>query len=428
MQSAAMPTDAPSTNTAATPPETAINWRITALATLFVALGPITMSMYAPAMPALAAALDTTPAMVQLTLTVYLGAFAVAQLIYGPLSDRFGRKPVLIAGMVVFVAGSVEAVFADTIETLLLARFVQAMGACAGPAIARAIVRDLYSGPRAAKVLALVGMALTVAPAVGPAIGGHLQGWFGWRSIFIALAVFGLAVLAFGLRMVETNNQRDPAALDPRRMAVNYATLLRDPTYLGYVAVVACTLGGLLSYVAASPFVLISIVGLSPEVFGWTSLITTAGYFVGSIAANRLATRLGIRRMAMIGMTVVLAAGAVLLTNVALGWVSVISVIGPMMVWTCGLGLAYPSAMAGAMQPFPRMAGAASAMMGFLQMGAGALGSLAVARLNDGTALSAGLVPAALALIGFIIFHVGLRRRSGGKAATLTAAATQGDD
>jgi DHA1 family bicyclomycin/chloramphenicol resistance-like MFS transporter len=421
-----MPSDLPpQTSAPPDPAQTAINWRITALATLFVALGPITMSMYAPAMPALATALDTTPAMVQLTLTVYLGAFAVAQLIYGPLSDRFGRKPVLIAGMVIFVGGSIEAALANSIETLLLARFVQAVGACAGPAIARAIVRDLYSGPRAAKVLALVGMALTLAPAVGPAIGGHLQGWFGWRSIFIALGVFGVGVLVAGLAMAETNHRRDPTALDPRRMVANYATLLRDPTYLGYVAVVACTLGGLLAYVAASPFVLMTIVGLSPEVFGWTSMLTTVGYFVGSIAANRLAGRLGLRRLALAGMTVVLVAGLILLGNVLAGWVSVIAIVAPMMLWTCGLGLAYPSAMAGALQPFPHMAGAASAMMGFLQMGAGALGSLAVARLNDGTALSAGLVPAALAAIGFVAFIAGVGRRAETSAAPVGAA---GDD
>ncbi|NBB81814.1 MAG: Bcr/CflA family efflux MFS transporter [Alphaproteobacteria bacterium] len=421
-----MPSDLPpQTSAPPDPAQTAINWRITALATLFVALGPITMSMYAPAMPALATALDTTPAMVQLTLTVYLGAFAVAQLIYGPLSDRFGRKPVLIAGMVIFVGGSIEAALANSIETLLLARFVQAVGACAGPAIARAIVRDLYSGPRAAKVLALVGMALTLAPAVGPAIGGHLQGWFGWRSIFIALGVFGVGVLVAGLAMAETNHRRDPTALDPRRMVANYATLLRDPTYLGYVAVVACTLGGLLAYVAASPFVLMTIVGLSPEVFGWTSMLTTVGYFVGSIAANRLAGRLGLRRLALAGMTVVLVAGLILLGNVLAGWVSVIAIVAPMMLWTCGLGLAYPSAMAGALQPFPHMAGAASAMMGFLQMGAGALGSLAVARLNDGTALSAGLVPAALAAIGFVAFIAGVGRRAETSAAPAGAA---GDD
>lgn len=387
-----------------------INWRIPALATLFVALGPITMSMYAPAMPALAAALGTTPAKVQLTLTVYLAAFAVAQLVYGPLSDRFGRRPVVLAGMVVFVAGSVEAAFATSIEALLLARFVQAVGACAGPAVARAIVRDVYSGPAAARVLAVVGMALTVAPAVGPAVGGYFQAWFGWRSIFLTLGLFGVVVFAAGVLMTETHRRRDATALDPRRMLANYRTLLTRPVYLGYVAIVACTLAGLLSYVAGSPFVLISIVGLSPEAFGWTSIATTGGYFVGSIAASRLVGRLGLRRMVTAGMLVVLTGGGLLLLTVSLGKVGVVTVVGPMILWTCGLGAVYPSAMAGALQPFPHIAGSASALMGFLQMGTGALGSLAVARLNDGTAMAIGVVPAALAAGGFAIYWAAVGR------------------
>lgn len=409
------------------PTDTPINWRITALATLFVALGPITLSMYAPAMPALAVALDTTPAMVQLTLTVYLAAFAVAQLVYGPLSDRFGRRPVVLGGMVVFVAGSVEAAFATSIETLLLARFVQAVGACAGPAVARAIVRDLYSGPAAARVLALVGMALTLAPAVGPAIGGYLQTWFGWRAIFLALGLFGVAVLTAAFFMAETNRRRDPAALDPRRMVANYRRLAVSPAYLGYVAIVACTLGGLLSYVAGSPFVLISIVGLSPEAFGWTSIATTSGYFVGSIAASRLVGRVGIRSLVTAGMLVVLAGGGLLSLNVAMGWIGVATVVGPMILWTCGLGAVYPSAMAGALQPFPQIAGAASALMGFVQMGSAALGSLAVARLNDGTALAIGVVPVAMGLLGFAVYWLTVGRPGALPAVTAAAARAEAE-
>jgi len=257
--------------------------RVTAMVALFVALGPLTMSMYAPAMPALARALETTPSLVQLTLTVYLAGFALAQLVYGPLSDRFGRRPVLIAGMAVFVAGSALAASAQTIGLLLAARLVQALGACAGPAIGRALVRDLYTGPQAAKVLALIGMALTLAPAVGPVLGGHLQGWFGWRSIFVVLGAFGLSVMAVVLfALAETNSHRDPRALDPGRMARNYATLLTSGVYMGYVAIVACTLGGLLSYVAGSPFVMIDLLGLSPQAYGWLTLFTTSAYFVGA--------------------------------------------------------------------------------------------------------------------------------------------------
>ncbi|MEQ8964660.1 MAG: multidrug effflux MFS transporter [Azospirillaceae bacterium] len=392
--------------------------RVTAMAAMFVALGPLTMSMYAPAMPALARSLDTTPGLVQLTLTVYLAAFAIAQLVYGPLSDRFGRRPVLIAGMVIFVAGSALAASARSIELLLAARLVQAVGACAGPAIARALVRDLYAGPKAAKVMALIGMALTLAPAVGPVLGGHLQGWFGWRSIFVVLGAFGLAVMAVALfALTETNRHKDPEALDPRRMARNYATLATTGLYMGYVAIVACTLGGLLSYVAGSPFVMIDILGLSPEVYGWLTLFTTSAYFVGATTANRLVARLGIERMALIGASCVLAGGLILLAFAAAGVVAVITLTGPMMIWTAGMGIVFPTAMAGALGPFPRMAGAASALMGFFQMGAGAAGSIGVAVLEEGpwggTALPVALMPAILGLVGFTTFLALVWRRRG---------------
>ena len=373
------------------------------LATAFVALGPITMTIYAPAMPALARALDTSATMVQLTLTIYLFAFAAAQLVYGPLSDRFGRRPILIAGMILYIAASLACARAPDIETLMAARFVQAMGACAGPAIARALVRDQFTGPPAARVLAIVGMAITLAPAVGPVLGGHLQGWFGWRSIFLFLTGVGACVLAVAcLWLPETNRTPDRQALVPRRMIGNYRMLLGNRVFLGYVVTVACTLGGLLTYSAVAPFVFIDLIGVSPQLYGWLTLLIVASYFVGSLLTSRLVARTGVRRLVMIGMSFVALGGGLLFTVIAVGFVAAPPIIGAMMVWLLGMGLVLPNGTAGAMGPFPAVAGAASAMMGFLQMGTGALGSLLVAKLYDGTPWALAIVPPAIALAGLI--------------------------
>lgn len=258
------------------------------MATCFTALGPVTMSMYTPAMPELAAALTTTPSLVQLTLTVYLVGFAGAQLVYGPFSDAMGRRPVLIAGLGLYVAASAAASLVTGIWGMMAARSVQALGACAGPAMARAIVRDLFGEAASARVYALIGMAISVAPAIGPLLGGHMQGWFGWRSIFQAQAAFGVVLLAgvlLGLK--ESNLHHRVRRLSARAVVRNYLTVAGSRVFLAHAALIACALGGLLTFVAAAPFVLIRLVGLSPGGYGWVAFGITVAYFAGSVTTNR---------------------------------------------------------------------------------------------------------------------------------------------
>lgn len=382
------------------------------LTTLFTALGPITMSMYAPAMPSLATALETTTAMVQLTLTVYMIAFAVAQLVFGPLSDRFGRKSMLLIGMTFFLAGSVMATVAGSIETVLLARFIQAIGVCAGAVIARAIVRDLYDGAAAAQVMAAIGMALAVAPAVGPLMGGYLDVWIGWRAVFGFQALCGLAITVIALTTLsETNRQPDPSATNPVPLLRNARAILGHAGFLRHAGLNAGMLGGLFTFAAVGPFVFISLIGVPTHIYGWITLITTTGYFLGAWAARYGVDRFGVPRLVLAG-ALSSSIGSLLLLGVILaGWIAVTPLILPMMLMTLGIGLSMPGAMAGAMAPFPRIAGTASSLLGFLQMGAGTVGTFWASLMGDMPALALGVIPVTFTLTGLAIY-LGVGRRT----------------
>lgn len=379
--------------------------RITLLATLFTALGPITMSMYAPIMPSLARGLSTSVAMVQLTLTLYLVAFAAAQLVHGPLSDRFGRKPILLVGIAIHVVGSLAAMLAHSIGLLGLARFVQAIGVCAGPVVARAVVRDLFEGIEAARIMAAIGMAIAAAPAIGPVLGGHLDVWFDWRAVFLFQAAAGVAIgLVAWLVLVESNSRPDPQAFDLRPMARNFAMLARSRTFLGYAGLNACQLGGLFTFLAAAPFVFIDVIGLSPEIYGWTMLFTVTAYFVGSWLARRGVGRHGVARLVLRGALCSTFGGLSLFAVVAAGLVTVPTLIPPMMLITLGIGMSMPGAMTGALQPFPRIAGTASSLLGFFQMGLGAVGTVVASLFGAHVAWALAIVPLCLSLSGLVVF------------------------
>jgi len=255
-----------------------------ALLTVLVALGQISNSVYIPSMPALVLAFDTDMARVNLTFTVFLAGFAVSQIVYGPLSDRFGRRRVLLGGLVLYFVASVGCAVSSTIEALIAARFAQAVGACAGPVMAYAIVRDVYERERAARVLAYIGVAFAISPAIMPIIGGYLQAWFGWRANFLFLsAVAGSVLLAVWLMLGETIAQPDPRATRPGQIARTFVMLLRSREFLGYMLSVAFIFAGLMAYTASSAFLFIDTLGLSPERFGILAVFNVVGFLAGTL-------------------------------------------------------------------------------------------------------------------------------------------------
>ena len=379
-----------------------------------VAIGPLSTDLYLPSLPAISVALATDVARTQLTLSMFMVAFAVAQLLYGPLSDRFGRRPIILGGITIYTAACMACAFATTIDQLIAARALQAAGACAGVVLGRAIVRDVYGREGAARMLALVGSVMAFAPAIGPVLGGIVEVHFGWRWNFALLVVFAAVLLVLlSLRLVETNRLRDPTALDPVRMLRNYATLVRDRRYVGYALCVMFGYGGLFAFISGSSFVLIGDLGLTPDIYSWFFVMCVVGYFIGAQIATHLTMRLGIDRMLMLGAAINLAGGSVML-GVALGGLATPDIKGatllvlPMALYMTGMGINMPNAQGGAMGPYPHMAGSASALMGFTQMSCAALVGIAFGRLHDGTpVVLAGLVLfCALGLVASLVFLV----------------------
>jgi DHA1 family bicyclomycin/chloramphenicol resistance-like MFS transporter len=372
---------------------------LTILLTALVALGAVSTSLYIPSMPALVAEFETETALVHRSFTIFMVGFAATQLVYGPLSDRFGRRPVLAGGMLLYIAASLACALSTGIEAFLIARLAQGMGAAAGPVIGRAVVRDSFARQDAARAFAFIGTALSLAPALGPLIGGFLQVWFGWKSAFVFLVGYGALMLWLAIaRLRETLPQPDPMATDPLRLVQGYAALLRHRSYVGHLAPGVFGFGGLFAYVSTSPFLFVDRLGLSPDVFGTLTIFTVSAYATGSYTAGRVQGRIADHTVIRLGLAA-LGIGAALMTLLSLD-LSVPRVIGPMMVFVFGFGLVMPASTARALHPFPRIAGTASAMMGFLQISVGAAGSLVLSVVYDGSAFSLGLVMTSLAALG----------------------------
>ncbi|MBM3391822.1 MAG: multidrug effflux MFS transporter [Betaproteobacteria bacterium] len=371
------------------------------LLTTLVALGPLSTDLYLPALPTLTEAFSTDVARVQLTLSVFLAGFAVAQLFYGPLSDRYGRRPVMLFGLSLYLLSSVVCMLSPSIDALIVARFFQALGACAGPVLGRAIVRDIYGPLQAARVLAYISGAMAIAPMVGPFLGGWLTVWFGWRANFAALALFSVVQVAATYFMLkESNAHRDPEATRPGRILCNFRALLATRLYLGYLLCFAFAYAALFSFISGSSFVLIGLYGLSPQWFGASFGFVVTGYITGTMFAGRLTLRLGPSRMVLMGALLGAAAGTLMVALVLAEARGVWIILLPMFAYMVATGLVMPNAIGGALAPYPKMAGAASALMGFVQMGLAAAVGIVVGHAYDGTAVP---MAAAIALCGWAV-------------------------
>ena len=284
---------------------------LTLLLAMLTALGPLSMDMYLPSLPDIAHVLGAPVARTQLTISSYLIGFAVGQMIYGPLSDRYGRRPVLLAAVALYLASTLACAAAQSVDLLIAARLLQGISGSGAIVLARAIVRDVYSGVQAARELSLMGSISATAPIVAPMIGGVLQAGFGWRANFICMSVGGLiALLVAGRLLPETlrpDNRASPLSFFS--MMRGYGAVARHRGFLVYLGIITTTYAGLFAWVSGASVVLQGVYGLSAVAFGFTFALGAAGYMLGAMIATRLVVRLGLDRTIGVGVVVIAAGG-----------------------------------------------------------------------------------------------------------------------
>jgi len=392
-----------------------------ALIAAATALGFCALHMVVPTLPLLARVFDRGPAEVQLVLTLYFLGIAAGQLIYGPVSDRFGRRPVLIAGLLLFLAGTTLCGFAPTLPVLIAGRVAQAVGACAGLVLGRAIIRDVYDRDASARGIALVMMAMTLAPAVSPAIGAYVSEWFGWRAMFLFHAVFGATVLAWTLAsLAETHTEAVPLNLSG--IGRSYRLLLGSRAVLCFGLCTALTSASWFTFIASAPYLLSETLHEPPSTYGLMILLPMSTYMIGNAAAARFARRVGSNAMIVLGVALSLGSGALMAAWCVCSGLSIWALFVPMALSSIGNGLSQPSAMAAGLSVYPRVAGTASGFIGFLQMAASAMGTLTVAILpHHGPSAMVGVV-VTTQIAAVILAMVAVRLPSG---AALAAAAAR---
>lgn len=371
-----------------------------ALIGLCFMLQPLATDAYLPSLPGLARTFDAGIAAVQLTLSLFVLTFGTLQLVAGPLSDRFGRLPLLVIGLALYLAASVACALAPTLAFLIVARIFQAAGCCACLAVGRAIVRDVFTPQAGARAIAQASSILAFAPLLGPIVGSALEVRFGFRAIFVVLALFagGLMVLTL-TRFLETNRHLDPHATRPRALAATYARVLRSPTFLAHTLAGAASYGGIFALITGAPFVLIGLLGVPTAQFGFAWAFCVLGYLAGTIVCRRLLAQRGIRGTLRIGGLVALAAGTALAALALAGVHHWAALVGPGFVYFFAHGINFPSAQAGSVAPFPRQAGAAAGLFGFLMMAFAALVGASIGISYDGTVFPLAFTVTACAVI-----------------------------
>lgn len=353
---------------------------------LMIGIQPIATDLFLPATASLPSDLGTTVAQAQLTLTGLLLPFGLSQLAWGPLSDRFGRKPVLLVGLAAFTLAGAACALAPSIDSLLAWRAVQGVAMGAVVMSGRAVLRDGFEPSEAVRVMSRAQTGLGVLACFGPTLGGLLAEYAGWRWALAAIAAFGAASFTLvAFRFKETLPAARRAPLHPRAIVGNWVTVLRHPTFLTWSLVTTLTFAGLVTFLVSSPFIFIEVLGLSRTQFGLSIFSMSLFYLVGTFLCRRLLARLGLRRTVAVGGALSLAAGTLMGLMTLAGAISIWTLLPPFWLYAMGHGIHQACGQSGAVAPFPRMAGAASAMNGFLMMAAAFLIGGWLGRQMDGT-------------------------------------------
>ena len=377
--------------------------------TLTSSLGQIASTIYVPSLPAIAGGLATTVARVQFTFVGYLLAFAIGMLVIGPVSDRYGRRRMMIFGVALSTLGSIAAGLSPNIEFLIVARILQGVGLSAGMVVSRATIRDLYGEKGAAQIIAGLSVVVTLLQAFAPIPGGYLQAWLGWRANFAAVAITTAVALAFVFRHMPQTRLPDHSRSPPgtqlaRTIFASYRTLIGTRRFLAYALTATGAHAGFHIFAAGAPAVLIIGFGIPPEDYGYYASLPPIGFLVGSLLSTRLTPRLGIDGLIAAGSAVLVPSGLVMVTLALLHVVNAYTIVGPMILICCGSGLITPNAVAGSLGVRVGIVGAASGLMSFIQMTGAAAATAALSLGASGNPIVLAAVIAAAGLCAVTAF------------------------
>ncbi|HJV72667.1 MAG TPA: multidrug effflux MFS transporter [Noviherbaspirillum sp.] len=378
-------------------PADAHSLRTLLILSTLMAFASISTDLYLPALPAMGTALQADAGTIELTISGYLIGFSLGQLLWGPIGDRYGRRLPIAIGLVLFIIGSAGCAVSISAEMLIGWRALQAVGACASVVLARAMVRDLYTGHRAAQMMSTLMTVMAIAPLLGPSVGGQILHVASWRAIFWTLVGVGLVTLAALYALPETlppaRRNREPL----RRALAGYSALLRHRRLLGYAGVVGFFYGGMYAYIAGTPFAYITYYHVSPQHYGVLFGAGIVGIMITNQLNSRLVTRLGSDRLMRGGTIGAAIAGVLLAIDASTGWGVLMGLVIPLFLLVSTTGFIVANSIAGALGSFPERAGSVSALIGAIQYGTGIIGSALVGTCADGTPWPMGLI---IALFG----------------------------
>ena len=366
-------------------------------------LGPMAIDLYLPALPAIARDMGEPLSRIQFTISAYTIGFALGQLLYGPLSDRFGRQKVMLPGLIGYIVTNILAALCTTADQLIFVRALQAMAGAAVMVTIPAMVRDLFPRQESARAMSSILLVMTVAPLVAPLLGGQMLRFWGWESLFVFLAA--LAFLAMGLalwRVPETLSEERRLIVPPGELAATYLSVLKNRNAMGTILCHGFFFGGMFAFIAGSPFVYIELFGVDPERYGLLFGLNIVGMGIMNVINIRLIGRLPLFNILRMGSTTAAIASLTLLLNAKTGTAGLWGILVPVVIYVGCMGLTGPNANALALSHFPRSAGTANAMAGALRFGIGATTTAIVGLLHDGTAMPMAMVMAGCGILSVL--------------------------